>query len=409
MTRTGKRDNQNPVCVIGAGPAGLTAALGLAALGVPAMVIESDSEDRIRRGSRALYVHRESLQTLELLSPGLGYEIARRGICWTGQRTTYRGRAVFVRDYNPFDRDGFPPYVCLRQIETEGYLLDACKTAGVQFIWDAPVDHVQSIGETVDVVAKDGRRWRSSYVIAGDGSRSVVRDSIGRTMIGARSTSHHVVVDLADDPHQPAPAVREFHYHHPAMGDRHVLIVPFAGGRQVDLQCLPDDDPDAFLRPDSLQEWIPRVVDDSYSERILWSSRYPFLQLVADEFVSADRRVLLIGEAAHLFAPFGARGMNSAIADADCAATAVAVALASTTAERAGAAIDNYNSQRRAAAIHNRDAAGSALAHMRPATVAGRTKQRVAASISRVAAPAGEWLEKAPYGPRTRATATSTY
>ena len=37
---------------------------------------------------------------------------------------------------------------------------------------------------------------------------------------------------------------------------------------------------------------------------------------MATAFTDPHRRVLLVGEAAHLFPPFGARGMNSAFADA---------------------------------------------------------------------------------------------
>ena len=46
-------------------------------------------------------------------------------------------------------------------------------------------------------------------------------------------------------------------------------------------------------------------------------STYRFRQAVAESFTDPRHRVLLVGEAAHLFPPFGARGMNSGIADAD--------------------------------------------------------------------------------------------
>jgi 3-(3-hydroxy-phenyl)propionate hydroxylase len=398
-----------PVLVVGAGPAGLTAALGLRALGVPVTVLEAEPEDRVRPGSRALYVHRDSLRTFERVSPGLGAEVAGHGIQWSGRRTHYRGRPVFAKDHPPATGPGLPPYASLRQIDTEAHLMAACRAAGVGFDWSARVEKVAADDAAVEVHAADGRTWTGRYLVAADGARSSVRAAIGRAMVGGHSEAYHVVIDLADDPERPDPPLREFHYHHPGLGGRHVLVVPFAGGRQVDLQCRPDEDPDALLEPARLRGWLPEVVHRSYLDRVLWTSRYPFLQLVADSFVDDRRRVLLAGEAAHLFAPFGARGMNSGIADADAAAIAVATALAATTPERARSAIEDYDRTRRAAGAHNRDAAGSALAHMRPARRARRLRQRAAARVAPVLPRAGEWLEKAPYGPRTTATPTSTY
>jgi 3-(3-hydroxy-phenyl)propionate hydroxylase len=400
----------HPVLVIGAGPAGLSSALALRALGVPVRLLEAEPEDRVRPGSRALYVHRDSLKLLDRMWGGLGTDIAARGIQWDGRRTLYRGRQVFSRDHPESAPEGsLPLYACLRQIETEGFLIAACRAAGVEFDWSARIEKVHTTEDLVEVRSEDGRSWSSSYVIAADGARSPVRTEIGRAMQGNRSDSHHVVVDLADDPTSPERPIRSFHYHHPGLDGRHVLVVPFAGGRQVDLQCHRDDDPDDLLSSPRLREWLPAVVGRDYLDRILWASRYPFLQLVADSFVDAHRRVLLAGEAAHLFAPFGARGMNSGIADADAAAAAVATALAATTPARARGAVGDYDLTRRAAAEHNRDAAGSALAHMRPRSAVQRARQRAAAAMAPVAPSFGKWLEKAPYGPRTTATTLGTY
>ena len=401
---------EQPVCVVGAGPGGLTAALGLRALGVPVQVLDAEPPDRVRPGSRALYVHRDSLRTFDRIHPGLGRTVAGHGIQWSGLRTRYRGRPVYAKDHAPHPPgSGLPPYSSLRQIETEAHLMSACKEAGVTFQWSARIEQVLTGEDAVELRARDGRRWQTSYLVAADGARSTVRASIGRDMVGERSEAHHVVIDLADDPDRPEPAHRTFHYNHPRLDGRHVLVVPFAGGRQIDLQCRRGEDPDALLTDEAVRHWLPRVVDPGYLDRILWRSRYPFLQLVADSFIDERRRVLLAGEAAHLFAPFGARGMNSAIADADAAATAVATALAATTRERAHGAVEDYDRSRRAAAGHNRDAAGSALAHMRPRGRVARLRQRAAGRAAAVLPSCGAWLEKAPYGPRTLATPTSTY
>ena len=106
-----------------------------------------------------------------------------------------------------------------------------------------------------------------------------------------------------------------------------MLQVPFAGHWRVDLQCHAHDDPDAFSGPDGVRRWLPLVMPARYAERVTWVSTYVFRQAVADRFTDPARRVLLVGEAAHVFAPFGARGLNSGIPDAFIAARAVRAAL----------------------------------------------------------------------------------
>lgn len=72
MTGAGNNMRRHPVLVVGAGPAGLSAALALRAAGLPATVLEKRGVSDIRPGSRAAYLHGESLRHLERLAPGLG-------------------------------------------------------------------------------------------------------------------------------------------------------------------------------------------------------------------------------------------------------------------------------------------------------------------------------------------------
>ncbi|MDQ1502230.1 MAG: 3-(3-hydroxy-phenyl)propionate hydroxylase, partial [Actinomycetota bacterium] len=104
-------------------------------------------------------------------------------------------------------------------------------------------------------------------------------------------------------------------------------------------------------------------------------------------------------EAAHLFAPFGARGMNSGIVDAAAAAAAIRTATDDPNGSRG--AVEAFSSERRDAGLFNRDAAGSALTHMQAKDPVIRTKRRLAAMVSPRVERAGRWLDSAPYGPRT--------
>ena len=220
-------------------------------------------------------------------------------------------------------------------------------------------------------------------------------------MEGGRSENTFIIVDVAELKDAPLPLERVFHYEYPAVGGRNVLLVPFQGGWRADLECLPDDDPAAWSEDQGLKRWISDTLGPRYADRITWVSSYQFLQVLAKRFTDPTRRVLLVGEAAHLFAPFGARGMNSGVPDADSAAAAVAKALAAGDTQTAAAAIDTFDAERRAAAEWNRACAGVALEHLQARTFWLRAKRRAAALLAPLWDGAGKWLDEAPYGPRT--------
>ncbi|WP_405470725.1 FAD-dependent oxidoreductase [Streptomyces canus] len=376
-----------PVVVVGAGPVGLSAALALRARGREVVLLEAEPQDRERPGSRALFVHRETLALLDGMRPGLADEITGYGQTWRTRRTLYRGREVYSRTYPP--TEGPPPFTSLRQVDTERFLRGACERAGVEFVWGARVLDVRTTATGVRLSCGDGREWTCAYAVAADGARSAVRGALGIAMEGERGEGFHVVVDVAHTPGaEPAPE-RIFHYEHPGAGGRSVMRVPFTGGFQVDLQCRDDDREEEFGTEEAVRRWLPAVVGEGYGERILWVSTYRFLRKVAASFTDPHRRVLLVGEAAHLFPPFGARGMNSGIADAAAAAEAIA-----------GGTVEAFADVRRSAALFNSTAAGAALDHLRPRRRIVRARQRAAAALAPVLPWCGSWLEHAPYGPR---------
>ncbi|MGY0064927.1 FAD-dependent monooxygenase [Streptomyces sp. LZ34] len=379
----------------------MTAALALTARGVPVTVLEAGPRGRVRPGSRALFVHRQSLRLLERARPGLGARIAAYGTTWRTRRTLYRGREVYARTAAPATPatggEELPAFTSLRQVDTERFLYEACLSAGVEFCWDAEVSGARVAGSEVAVAAADGRTWTSSHVVAADGARSAVRRALDIPLEGDRSEGYHVVVDVAEPGDDRLPVERVFHYEHPGTGGRSVLRVPFTGGFQVDLQCHADDPPESYGSEEAVRRWLPPLVGERYGDTVLWVSRYHFLRKVAASFTDPGGRVLLVGEAAHLFPPFGARGMNSGMADAVAAAEAVAVACRDPS--RATAAVGEFAAVRRAAAVFNSAAAGAALAHLRPRRW-GRVRQRTAATLAPVVPRCGAWLEHAPYGPR---------
>lgn len=394
--------DSTPTVVVGAGPTGMAAALALDARNVPVRVLEAEPEDRERPGSRAIYVHGATLETLERVHPGLGYDLADAGLVWPTRRTLWRGEEVFSRTYpGAGEGEGLPHFTSLPQVDTEGFLLDALEERGIDVAWDTPVAAVDPGPEGVEVTTESGDTIDAEYVVGADGAGSTVRKDIGSSFAGSQSENSFVIVDVETLPDESRPSERVFHYEHPAVDGRDVLVVPFQGGWRVDLQLDPDDDPDEWNSEQAVREWIGDVMGEAYADRITWESTYQFKQVVADSFVDDDRRVLLAGEAAHLFAPFGARGMNSGIADADAAGSAIAAARCAKYDAVAHHEIERFAAQREAAAEWNTEAAKQALEHLRGADPLVQGKKELAARVAKLWEPAGEWLDEAPYGPRS--------
>jgi len=394
--------------VVGAGPVGLTAALALHHFGIPVAILEAESEGRQRPGSRAIYLHNKTLELLETISPGLGFTMARHGIIWPVKRTWFRGRQVYVRHYPTPPPDRLPPFTSLPQVDIERYLWDAVHAAEIPVYWEQNVKALDIGAEAVELTTATGDHWRASYVIGADGAHSEVRHQARIGMEGSRSANTFIVVDVTEDPDEPLPLERVFHYEHPAMEGRNVLFVPFAGGWRIDLQLYTADDVETFAGLSGVRQWLPRVMPAKYAERITWVSTYQFLQVVAESFTDRSHRILLVGEAAHLFAPFGARGFNSGVPDAVLAARAVAAALSSATEDERVAAIHGFAEERHRAAQYNRDGAGIALEHIQGESLGMRTKRTVGALLSPVWPEFCRWLDEGPYGPRSGPPGVST-
>ncbi len=388
----------HPVLVVGAGPVGLSAALALRAAGLPALVLEGEAEVRQRPGSRATFIHGESLRHLESIREGLGWEVARNGLVWTTKRTYWGRDLVYTQTYPPPDPLQLPHSTNLSQVRIEAILLDACKRAGVELAWNQEITSVAVSGDEVVLGTAGGREWRARYVIGADGARSAVRDGVGVELEGPRIDNAFVIVDVAADPERPPAPERVYYYHHPAVQRRNVLLVPFAGGVRADLQLRVDDDPERFNDTEGVKRWIGVVLPEGYGDRVTWVSTYRFRQVVAADFTDRQRRVLLVGEAAHLFAPFGARGLNSGIPDALAAARAVSSALSDPST--AVGAVEHFADARRRAALYNRDASSLALKHMQANDLRVRIQRRVNAAIAKQGIKAGAWLDASPFGPR---------
>ncbi|PLS18614.1 monooxygenase [Bacillus sp. M6-12] len=399
MAQVNKRD----VIVVGAGPVGLIAGLALKQRGISSVVIEADPFGRPRPGSRAIFLHSASLKHLEQISPGLGFTLGRNGIIWPIKRTLYKGKEVYVKNYGKTDNtdpNKLPHFTALHQDDIEKHIYEACLAAGVEFVWDSPVEKLNITEDGVTLTTKSGDVWGAKYIIGADGARSVVRSEAGLEFEGPRTADTFLVVDVTEDLENPLPLERTFHYQHPAMGGRNVMFVPFKNGWRIDLQLLEGDNLDEYTDVEGVKKWLPKVMDKKYADRITWVSTYRFHQVVANSFTDEKRRVLLAGEAAHLFAPFGARGLNSGVPDAIIGVQGIENALKAGSEEERRDAIDKAASERRIAAMWNRDGSTTALHHLQGNSPEMNLKRELAASLVSIVPRLGRWLDEGPYGPK---------
>lgn len=339
----------DPVVIVGAGPVGQTTALLLARWGVPSTVLDQRLE-RDRVGSKALCQHRDVLDVWEAV--GAGAAVAAEGVTWTTARTFHRDRELFSYVFSEPGRPAFPPFVNISQTRTEEILDERIALEPlVDVRWGHRVSALAQDGEGVDVecaVGDDTVRLRAPYVVVCAGARSdELRRLLGVSFAGQSFDDRFLIADIRAD--LPGWASERRFYFDPAWNPgRQVLIHPCPDSvYRIDWQVPADYDLAEETASGALDRRIRQIVGDADYE-VVWSSVYRFHSRQVDRMRVG--RVLVAGDAAHLVSPFGARGLNSGVADAENAAWKLAYVLHGWAP---GTLLDSYHDERHAAAAEN--------------------------------------------------------
>jgi 2-polyprenyl-6-methoxyphenol hydroxylase-like FAD-dependent oxidoreductase len=316
VARRGGLSRVLDVLVVGAGPAGLTTALQAHAHGASVAVV--DRRQDAFRPSRAMIVHPRTMESLRPL--GVGDAILARGERAFSADLHLGSRTVSV-DLGRLALPGtaYPHLTMVRQTDVEEVLRRAVEQAGVPVEWGAELVDLEQDPDVVRCVVRSRRGPRtveSRYVAGCDGPDSLVRRLCG---IGWRGGPYREEVVLADVEIEGL-----------APGRLHVvaategLLFLFARGERATWRLLstrprredgepygqtgtrvPDAEVEALVAASGLGG---RVTD------VAWSSAVGLQHRLADSF--ADRRVFLVGDAAHAHSPAAAQGMNTGILDA---------------------------------------------------------------------------------------------
>jgi 2-polyprenyl-6-methoxyphenol hydroxylase-like FAD-dependent oxidoreductase len=362
-----------PALICGAGPVGLVTALLLARWGVPSTVLEAAPERDIS-GSRAICLQRDVLEIFDRI--GCAAPMLAEGVTWSVGRTFYREHELFTTTFPDPACSLLPPWINLSQARTERYLLDAVQASPLV---DLRFDHrvvaltQDRAGIEVEVATDGGRRLRASWLVAADGARGTVRRLLGVGFPGHSFTDQFLIADIRAE--LPFPNERRFYFDPAWNPGRQVLVheQPDSVWR-IDWQVPADYDLAAERARGALDARIRRIVGQQPYE-IVWLSVYRFHERVADQFRIG--RVFLAGDAAHLFAPFGARGLNSGVQDAENLAwKLVAVHHGWVTGHDAERLLDSYSQERRPAALENLRVTNATMQFLVPQDEAARTRRR---------------------------------
>ncbi|HET9896225.1 MAG TPA: FAD-dependent monooxygenase [Streptosporangiaceae bacterium] len=334
-----------PVGIVGAGPIGLTAALRLASHGVQCVVLDADP-DLVKQGSKACLIQGDALEILDKV--GCAKTIAHEGVRWHIGHTYVRGKEIRRSEY-PIPI-GYGPFVNISQYRIEQVLLDhAVAEPLIDIRWSHRVTGLaQDTGEvTVTAQTPSGnRQLRFGYLVACDGVRSTLRELVGVEWTGYSHKDLFLITDVKAK--LPFTKERHFHYDPPFNPGRQLVIHPQPDDIwRIDWQLAPGADIEAERRDGRLDRRIRDVIG-AVPYEIDWLSTYRFHQRVVDRLLVG--RVLLAGDAAHALPPYGSRGMNSGIQDADNLAWKLALVLSGVAMPEL---LDTYHLERHAAAEEN--------------------------------------------------------
>jgi len=307
------------VAVIGGGPAGLTAAVALAAAGVDTALV---SPRRIT-DNRTTALHRGSVTALETLDvwPRCSAQAAplrAMRIIDDTSRLLRAPEVLFPATELGYEAFGY-------NIENR-HLVAALEARGAEL---KPFRRIEAAAISVNlgesdatIVLDGGNQLQARLVVAADG-----RNSVGRIAVGIASDSRsYPQTALALNFRHSRPHENISTEFHTESGP--FTLVPLPGLRSAVVWVVDRHEADHFLQATdaTLAEEIERRSHSILGKIEVEPGCGAFPLEVATARAFATRRVALMGEAAHVIPPIGAQGLNLSLRDAATIAEIVAAA-----------------------------------------------------------------------------------
>ena len=368
---------RRPVVVVGAGPVGLTAAIDLGQRGIPVVVLDEDKTVSV--GSRAICYAKRALEVLDRL--GCAEKVVAKGIGWNVGRVFFRDELVYRFDLLPEPGHRRPAFVNLQQYWFEEYLVDRARELGdVELRWENRVVGVapQEDGVLLTVATPDGEYTLAcDWLIAADGSKSPVRRMLGLEAEGEVFHDRFLIADI----HMTSdfPTERWFWFDPPFHPNQSVLLHRQADDVwRIDFQLGWGADPEEERKPERIMPRLRAMLGAHARFEIEWASVYTFQCRRMQRF--RHGRVIFAGDAAHIVSPFGARGANSGIQDADNLVWKLELVLQGRSPERL---LDTYDDERTLAADENIRNSTRSTDFITPKSEASRTFRDAVLSLAK--------------------------
>jgi len=273
-----------------------------------------------------------------------------KGVVWSVGRIFHGASLLYQFNLLPEEGHKRPAFINLQQFHAEAYLVDRVQElAAIDLRWRNKVTGLERRNDHVVLTIEppDGPyRLRAAYVIACDGARSSLRQMVGAEFAGEVFEDQFLIADVRMT--AEFPTERWFWFDPPFHAGRSALL-----HRQpddiwrIDLQLHPDADPVVEKRPENVRPRIVRMLGHDKFD-FEWISLYKFQCRRMDKFIHG--RVIFAGDAAHQVSPFGARGANSGLEDAENLAWKLDRVLKGISPE---ALLESYHAERSLAADEN--------------------------------------------------------
>ena len=370
------RPGHHPAVVVGAGLVGLTLALDLARRGVPVVVLDDD--DTVSTGSRAICMAKRSLEIFGRL--GLGERMLAKGVTWNTGRVFLQDRELFGFDLLPDHGHQYPAFINLQQYYAEAWLVEACQATGlIDLRWKHAVTAAGpgSSGASVDISAPGGAyRLTTDWLLACDGARSVVRRAMGLPFMGRVFRDRFLIADVVMQ--APFPTERRFWFDPPFHRNQSALLHKQPDNVwRIDLQLGWDADPEEETKPERVIPRVQAMLGPQARFELEWVSLYTFRCRRLERFV--HDRTVFVGDSAHQVSPFGARGGNGGVQDADNLGWKLAAVIGGGAPP---ALIETYGIERQAAADENIRHSTQATDFITPKTAAARAYRDAALRLA---------------------------
>ena len=342
---------RHPVVVVGAGPIGLSLAIDLAQRGQRVVLLDNDY--RLSTGSRAICFAKRTLEIWDRL--GLGEAMCAKGVKWNVGKVFFGDDQLYRFDLLPEQGHERPAFVNLQQYYVEAFLaVRAAELPNIEIRWRNTVASIeQTAAATVlGIDTPDGRYFlEADYVVACDGSRSPLRAMLGQESKGRVFRDRFLIADVRMQ--IDFPAERWFWFDPPFHRNQSVLLhMQPDGVWRIDFQLGWDANPEEEKKFERIKPRVDAMMRQAVGREVPfqleWASVYTFACLRMDSF--RHGRVLFAGDSAHGVSPFGARGANSGVQDAENLAWKLVAVLQGSAPD---ALLDTYASEREYAADEN--------------------------------------------------------